>query len=192
MVVGEPGVGLGVGLLLQGVWSRSLPMGGVSPPAAGPAAVVGAALAGTSAGPVFSMGALAVPGAIPLVISLGAALGVAVLGRTLTRLIHRRRSALIRRVEVAAHEGKATTVALLNWSGAWPTAVLGAFLVVVGLAAGAAVQGMVSGTPALDGRWVAYPVLGAGLGQSLSLIRRGRVWWVWTGGCLVLLVWGWV
>ena len=168
-IAGDPASGLAMGLLLQGVWSRALPMGASPLPFVGPAAVVGGVLAALVPGGRWELGpVLSVPDALPLAVALGMSIAIGEAGRPLLSAIYRHRGALRGWAERGALEGRPGPVRIAHLSGMLPTALLGSVLVVAGLLFGGMLLGVSDPRPA-DGRWVALPVLGIGIGQSLSL-----------------------
>jgi mannose/fructose/N-acetylgalactosamine-specific phosphotransferase system component IIC len=186
LVVGEPELGLGTGLLLQLVWMRTLPMGGVSLPLTGPAAVAGGALAGW-AGEGVRMGALALPHAFPLAGVLGTAFVVGEVGRWATRRIRSRRLVLVERALAAAEAGSATGVTRANLRGAVADVALGSVLVMAGLVLGSGVTAVAMRLPEVDPLWVALPLVGLGLGQTISLTGRRRWVVAWSVAALIIL-----
>lgn len=168
-IAGDPQSGLAVGMLLQGVWSRALPMGASPLPFVGPAAVVGGVLAAVAPGGRWELGpALAVPDALPLAVALGVSIAIGETGRPLLSAMYRHRGPLRAVAERGALEGRAGRIRIAHLAGMLPTALLGAVLVVVGLLTGGLLLGVLDVPPA-DGRWVALPVLGIGVGQAMSL-----------------------
>jgi len=127
---------------------------------------------------------LAVPEAVPLAIALWMSIVVGELGRPLLLRIYRHRGGLIATAMTAAEENQVSRVRVAHLLGLVPTGLLGLGLVVVGLAAGTFLLRM---TPTLhaDGRWVALPVLGIGVGQACSLSMKRRAW-IWGAAALVL------
>ena len=132
-----------------------------------------------SLGPV-----LAVPEAIPLAIALWVSIAMGELGRPLLQHIYRRRGALVEMAVAGATEGRASRVRQAHLLGLVPTSVLGVMLVVLGLLLGT-VLFRIAPLTHTDGRWVALPVLGVGIGQACSLSMRRRAW-VWGAAALVI------
>jgi mannose/fructose/N-acetylgalactosamine-specific phosphotransferase system component IIC len=186
LLVGEPALGLGTGLLLQLVWMRSLPMGGASLPLTGPAAVVGGVLAGW-AGEGARMGALALPPAVPLAVALGTAFLVGEGGRWATRRIRRGRLDLVVRAVTEAEGGNVGGVARANLRGAAAEAALGSGLVLAGLVLGAGLLVVGARLPEADPGWVALPLVGLGLGQIISLAGKRRWAVLWFLAALLIL-----
>jgi mannose/fructose/N-acetylgalactosamine-specific phosphotransferase system component IIC len=184
LALGAPGAGLLVGILLQVVWGRELPMGASSLPASGPAALAGGALAGVFRGKgTVAWGALTVPDATYLALILLVALGLGEFGRGMIRGIHRNRNTLFARADAAIERGDAGGLVRANLGGAVPYALVSILLVGIGLLVGSALFPVAAIPPPLDGRWVLLPVLGLGLGRTLSLApARLRSW-----GALALL-----
>ncbi len=191
-VVGQPAAGLAVGVVLQAVWGRSFALGGASFPLVGPAAVAAGAVAGWAArGGATPWGGLALPGAVPLAAALVVAFAVAETGRRAVILLRRRRGGLVRRALAAAEAGSAGGVLAANLTGAVQSAALGAGLAALGLVLGRLLLAGAAGLPAGDGRWVALPVLGVGLGHAVTLVERSRRGWVWFAVLLGLGALGW-
>jgi mannose/fructose/N-acetylgalactosamine-specific phosphotransferase system component IIC len=177
-IAGDAASGLAVGVLLQGVWSRALPLGASPLPFLGPAAVVGGALAACAPGSRVGLSSvLVVPEAVPLAVLLWVSIAVGELGRPLLQRIYRERGALIEMAVTGANEGRASRVRLAHGLGILPTGLLGLALVVAGLVAGAFLFRIVPDVHT-DGRWVALPVLGVGVGQACSLSMKRRAW-IW-------------
>jgi len=191
MVVGDPAAGLAVGVVLQAVWGRAAALGGASFPWVGPAAVVGGALAGLGPGPATRLGVLAVPAAAPLALSLAAAFLVAEVGRPLVMAKRRRRTGLVRRAEACADAGRGGALVALNLGGVAESVLAGAVITGAGLALGWIGLRIVEFLPAADGRWVALPVLAAGVGSSAAQAARGRKAWIWLGAAAGLAAVGW-
>src|SRR5262245_57618860 len=184
-IAGDAASGLAIGVLLQGVWSRALPLGASPLPFIGPAAVVGGALAACAPGPRMDLSpALVVPAAVPLAVLLWVSIAVGELGRPLLQQIYRRRGALVGMALAGAAEGRASRVRRAHVLGVLPTSVLGVSLVAAGLLAGMLLFRIVPDTHA-DGRWVALPVLGVGIGQACSLSMKRRAW-IWGAAAMVL------
>lgn len=192
LVVGEPVAGLALGAVLQAVWGRAFALGGASFPLVGPAAVVGGALAGWSLGPSTRLGALAVPEAAPLAACLGAAFLVAETGRPLIMVMRRHRGGLVRRALAAADAGRGTALVRINLRGVAESALLGAAITALGLAVGWGGLRLAELLPAADGRWVAVPVLAAGLGYSAAHVGRGGKGWTWLAAAMALAAAGWL
>jgi mannose PTS system EIIC component len=183
-MVGDPGAGLALGVLLQGVWSRALPMGASPLPVVGPAAVVGGALAALCPGSRWALGpVLSVPEAFPLALVLALCLALGEGARPFLQGIYRRRG--LGRVERAAEHGDARGLQRAHLLGLLPTAGLGVFLVALGLVLGAGLLRGAGSLPHADGRWVALPVLGVGIGQTTSL-AVGRRAWIWGTAALAV------
>jgi hypothetical protein len=172
--------------LLQGIWSRALPMGASPHPMAGPAAVAAGALAASSLGTRTAWGpALALPDALALALALLTGVLAASGGRPLLSWVQRHRGPVVRDALRAAHEARPTGVVLAHLAGALPSGLLGLGVTGVAMLLGSAA---LSGTTSLevgDGRWVALPVLGLGVGQLVSLTGRARTRG-WTVAMLVL------
>ena len=168
-IAGDPECGLAVGMLLQGVWSRALPMGASPLPFVGPAGVVGGVLAAVVPGGRWELGpVLAVPDALPLAVALGVSIAIGETGRPLLSAIYRHRGILRSMAERGALEGRAGQIRIAHLAGMLPTALLGWVLIAAGLLLGGLLLGVTNAWPA-DGRWVALPVLGIGVGQAMSL-----------------------
>jgi mannose/fructose/N-acetylgalactosamine-specific phosphotransferase system component IIC len=184
-IAGDAASGLAVGVLLQGVWSRSLPLGASPLPFLGPAAVVGGALAACAPGPRVGLSpVLVIPEAVPLAILLWVSIAVGELGRPLLQRIYRRRGALVELAVTGAGEGRASRVRVAHLMGLVPTGLLGMSLVAAGLLVGT--SGLdIAPHVHTDGRWVALPVLGVGVGQACSLSMKRRAW-IWGAAALVL------
>jgi mannose/fructose/N-acetylgalactosamine-specific phosphotransferase system component IIC len=183
--VGDPESGLAIGVLLQGVWARALPLGASPLPFVGPAAVVGGALAALAPGPRLSLGpVLAVPEAVPLAVVLGVSIAVGEAGRPLLSEVYRRRGPLVELALSAARNGRAEGIRIAHLLGMVSTALLGLSLVTAGLLAGGL---LLHHGPAFqaDGRWVALPVLGVGVGQACSLSMKRRAW-IWGAAVMAL------
>ena len=184
-IAGDPASGLAVGVLLQGVWSRSLPLGASPLPFLGPASVVGGALAACAPGPRLALGpVLTVPEAVPLAVALWTSVAVGEVGRPLLLRIYRHRGPLVAKALRAAEENGVSRVRIAHLLGMVPTSLLGVGLVATGLAVGTALLRTAPSHPA-DGRWVALPVLGIGVGQACSLSMKRRAW-IWGAAALVL------
>jgi mannose/fructose/N-acetylgalactosamine-specific phosphotransferase system component IIC len=192
-VVGAPGTGLALGILLQGIWIRDLPVGGRMPPVLGPAAVVGAVLAADGVeGGGSAWGRLVLPPAPILAASIVVAIAVAEVGRRIQTTRARHRVAWVRRAEAAARADQGERFPRFNLLAVAETAGWGMLLVAGGLATGWVVERALSWLPEADGRWVAYPVLGVGLGQSLALLGKSRTAWRWLLGSLVAVLALWI
>lgn len=191
-IVGAPGAGFTVGLLLQLLWGRSLPMGAASIPFMGPAAVAAGAVAGWTAADFWRFsGRLPVPDAASLALCLVIALILGESGRMAVDIIGRRRGAQIRRAEAAAESVNPAGIALANLSGMIPTALLGSGLVVLGLLGGSLGLRLLAEVPRADGRYLALVLFGLGLARTVSLVASRRVGWAWvvvTG--VVMLIFG--
>lgn len=191
LVVGAPGAGFTVGLLLQLLWGRSLPMGTASIPFMGPAAVAAGAVAGWTVRDAWTFtGRLPIPDAASLAVCLVLALVLGESGRLMVDAIGRRRGVPIRRAEAAAAQGHPAGVALANLSGALPTALLGSGLVAAGLIGGAVSLELLAGIPRAEGQWLALVLFGLGLGRTVSLVASRRLGWGWvavTGAVILLL-----
>jgi mannose/fructose/N-acetylgalactosamine-specific phosphotransferase system component IIC len=175
VVMGEPTLGLGVGLTLQLVWGRAYALGGASFPVVGPAAVAAAGVAALSAPRASTWGALRIPDAASLAASLAAAFVAAEVGRALVMWKRRHRAVLVERAVAAAEAGSTRGVVLANWIGVLQSVVLGIVLGTIGLSAGTLGLRLAERAPVADGMWVALPVFGAGLGHTMTLVeRRGR------------------
>jgi mannose/fructose/N-acetylgalactosamine-specific phosphotransferase system component IIC len=175
VVMGEPALGLGVGLTLQLVWGRAYALGGASFPVVGPAAVAAAGVAALAAPRASTWGALRIPDAASLAASLAAAFVAAEVGRALVMWKRRHRAGLVERAVAAAEAGSPRGVVLANWIGVLQSVVLGIVLAALGLSAGAFCLSLAGRAPVADGMWVALPVFGAGLGHTMTLVeRRGR------------------
>jgi len=184
-IAGDAASGLAAGVLLQGVWSRALPLGASPLPFIGPAAVVGGALAAASPGPRVVVGhALAIPEALPLAIALWMSILVGEVGRPLLQQIYRRRGAIVSLAVREAEGGHFSGVRRAHLLGMVPTGGLGVSLVALGLLLGTALFHVVPSFHG-DGRWVALPVLGIGVGQACSLLLKRRAW-IWGAAALVL------
>lgn len=174
-IVGEPMIGLGVGLLLQVVWGRAYALGGASFPVVGPAAVVAAGVAAPAAARATSWGALRVPDVAVLSVALLAAFATAEAGRLLVLWKRRHRRFLLDRALAAAAEGSAAGVVRVNAIGVAQGALMGVVLAAGGLSLGWGLLPFAQRVPAIDGRWVALAVFGVGLGHTATLVeRRGR------------------
>jgi len=184
LLVGEPALGLGVGLLLQLVWMRTLPLGGATLPLSGPAALVAGALAGGSP-EGWRLGMVAFPHAIPLAAILVAAFIVAETGSVLTKRIRRRRHVLVERAVARAEEGDVRGVTRINLQGVWSEMGLGVSLVLAGLLVGWVLLRLGSEFSPTDPRWVVLPLVGLGLGQIVSLGGKRRWLVLW---CLAALL----
>jgi mannose/fructose/N-acetylgalactosamine-specific phosphotransferase system component IIC len=191
LVVGEPAAGLAVGVVLQAVWGRAFALGGASFPLVGPAAVVGGGLAGWSLGPSAPLGTLAVPQAAPLAACLAAAFLVAETGRPAVMAMRRRRGGLVRRAVAEAEAGRGGALVRTNLRGVGESALLGAAITGAGLAVGWLGLVLADLLPAADGRWVAVPVLAAGLGYSVTQVARGGKGWIWLAATVGLAAVGW-
>lgn len=191
LAVGAPGTGLAVGILLQGLWARALPLGGTPLPAAGIGTLVAGALAAGTADAAFSVGPLALPQAPVLAVSLAVGMLVAEAGRAGNRLLARHHAGLARKGEAAAERGDAAALSRLNALGILESAGAGVLLTAGGLALGSGLLQIVPRDPGLSGLWVGMPVLGIGLGQALSMIPR-RAARMWAGAAVVLTAAGWV
>ncbi len=192
LLVGEPGAGLATGVVLQAVWGRSFALGAASFPLVGPATVAAAALAAWAARTVGEpWGAVTIPEAGPLAVSLLVAFALAEIGRRIVLALRRRRGRLMRVALMAARTGRGDTLVRLNLRGVGEGALLGAALVSTGLGIGWPLATFASDLPSVDGRWVALPVLGAGLGLSLSLVLRGRSGWWWWAALAGAAALGW-
>ena len=192
LVVGQPLVGLAVGIVLQAVWGRAFALGAATFPLVGPATVAAAALCGWAARDgATALGAVAVPDAAPLAVALVVAFILAEIGRRLVPRIRRRRSRLMRLAALAARSGRGDALVLINLRGVAQAAWLGAGLTAAGLLAGWPAAAGAAALPSADGRWVALPVLGAGLGLSVTLVQRGRRAWLWWGTVLGAALLGW-
>jgi mannose/fructose/N-acetylgalactosamine-specific phosphotransferase system component IIC len=179
LVAGDPTTGLAVGLVLQGVWSRSLPLGSSPLPGTGPASV-------TAGGGRTAMGpALTLPGAAPLAVALLLGVALATILRPVLAAMNRRRARVHRIAYAAAATGRPGGVVAANLLGALPSGFLGMLSVATGLGAGGALLILVHGHDFGDGRWVAIPVLAVGLGQMASLAGGRRVW-AWVGAVLLV------
>jgi mannose/fructose/N-acetylgalactosamine-specific phosphotransferase system component IIC len=184
-VAGDAASGLAIGVLLQGVWSRALPLGASPLPLLGPAAVVGGALAAVAPGPRVELGpALSIPGAVPLAIVLWMSIAVGESGRPLLQQIYRRRATIVEMALAAAGEGRADRLRIAHLLGVLPTGGLGVSLVAAGLVLGSILLRVGPNVHA-DGRWVALPVLGVGVGQACSLSMKRRAW-IWGAAALLL------
>jgi mannose/fructose/N-acetylgalactosamine-specific phosphotransferase system component IIC len=184
-IVGDAASGLAVGVLLQGVWSRALPLGASPLPFLGPASVVGGALAACAPGPRLGLGpVLAVPEAVPLAIALWVSILVGELGRPLLLRIYRHRGPLIAKAVRAAEANSVSRMRVAHLLGLVPTGLLGLGLCAAGLAVGILLLPMAPSVHG-DGRWVALPVLGIGVGQACSLAMKRRAW-IWGAAALVL------
>jgi mannose/fructose/N-acetylgalactosamine-specific phosphotransferase system component IIC len=184
-IAGDATSGLAVGVLLQGVWSRALPLGASPLPFLGPASVVGGALAAWAPGPRLGLGpVLAVPEALPLAVVLGVSIAVGELGRPLLLRIYRHRGSLIAMAVKAAEENRVSRVRAAHVLGLVPTGFLGVGLVGLGLVVGTLLLRIGPGAHG-DGRWVALSVLGIGVGQACSLSMKRRAW-IWGAAALVL------
>lgn len=174
-VMGEPALGLGIGLTLQLVWGRAYALGGASFPVVGPAAVAAAGVAALAAPRASAWGALRIPDAASLAAVLLAAFVAAEAGRALVMWKRRHRAGLAERAVVAAEAGSPGGVVRANVTGVLQSVLLGIVLAALGLSAGILGLGMAERAPVADGRWVALPVFGAGLGHTMTLVeRRGR------------------
>ena len=180
VVVGQPAAGLAVGVILQVIWGRSFAMGGASFPVVGPGAVVAGALAGwASQRAAWPVGALSVPDAASLAVALGAGWGIAEWGRRRVQALRRARDPLVRRAIGAAEAADGNALVRINLLGVVQGAGLGAALTAAGLVLGGAGLLLARGAPVADGRWVGLAVLGAGLGDSVLLLRwKGRSAWL--------------
>ena len=184
-IAGDAASGLAIGVLLQGVWSRSLPLGASPLPFLGPAAVVGGALAAVATGPRVHLGpAITLPGALPLAIALWMSIAVGESGRPLLQQIYRHRGTIVDIALGAARDGRADRLRIAHLLGIVPTAFLGMGLVTAGLLVGSILLRFGPNVHA-DGRWVALPVLGVGVGQACSLSMKRRAW-IWGAAALVL------
>ena len=177
-IAGDPQSGLGMGVLLQCVWSRALPMGASPLPFVGPAALVGGVLAALVPGGRWEIGpVLTVPDALPLAAALGVSIAVGEAGRPLLSAVYRHRGVLRSWVERGALDARLGQIRIAHLAGMLPTALLGTVLVVAGLLTGGLLLAFLNSPPA-DGRWVALPVLGVGIGQALSLsVFRFPAFW---------------
>ena len=185
-VAGEPGTGLAVGIVMQGTWGRSLPLGLNPLPMVGPAAVVAGTLAASAPGPRFPLGpVLAVPGAMPLAVALLLGIATASVGKLLVSRIQRGREDVLNAALAAAEEGRASGIMVANLRGMIPTATLGMIAVPAGVALGLLLFRLLGDTSGGHGGWVALPVLGVGIGQTASL-AGGRRAWIWAAAALVL------
>ncbi len=174
-VMGEPMLGLGVGLTLQLVWGRAYALGGASFPVVGPATVAAAGVATLSAPRASTWGVLRIPDAASLAAALAAAFVAAEAGRALVMWKRRHRAGLVERAVAAAEAGSPGGVVLANWTGVLQSVLLGMVLAALGLSAGLLGLNLAERAPVADGRWVALPVFGAGLGHTMTLVeRRGR------------------
>jgi hypothetical protein len=195
LLIGEPGIGLGIGLLLQVVWIRDLPMGGRAMPAGGPAAVVGVVLARGAVGlqePV-TLGHLAFPHLPQLAGVLAVAILVGEGGRHLMGSRVRSRIAWVVRTEGTLQDGRDPGWGRLTARGMGEAALTGAWLTMAGLLLGLLMLAMLAVLPGPghgDPRWVVYPVLGLGLGMALSLSGK-RIGALCLGAMLVAVVLGW-
>lgn len=186
-IVGSPALGLGVGLLLQLLSMRALPLGGTVIPVSGPAAVVAGALA---AGAPISLrsGDYAFPDAVVLAFLLLLALGLEEIGRRWVRRVRERRALRIRRAEEMIRNDELTRLPALNARGLVPEGIAGLTLTAGGLAVGAGLLGWSESLPAADPRWVVAPVLGVGLARAILLVggaaRRPLGLWIvaWVRG----------
>ena len=128
--------------------------------------------------------ALAIPEALPLAIALWMSIAIGELGRPLLQQIYRRRNPIVNMAVREAEKGRERGVRAAHVLGMVPTGVLGVSLVALGLLAGTALF-RVAPTFHGDGRWVALPVLGLGVGQACSLSMKRRAW-IWGAAALVL------
>jgi len=168
-IVGNPALGLGVGLLLQLLSMRALPLGGTVIPVSGPAAVVAGALA---AGAPVSLrsGDYAFPGAVALAFLLLLALGLEELGRRWVRRVRERRVLRIRRAEELIRNDELSRLPALNARGVVEEGIAGLALTAGGLVLGAGLLAWSESLPAADARWVVAPVLGVGLARAILLV----------------------
>jgi mannose/fructose/N-acetylgalactosamine-specific phosphotransferase system component IIC len=186
LVAGDPTTGLAVGLVLQGVWSRSLPLGSSPLPGVGPASVAAGAVAASAGGGRTALGpALTVPEAAPLAVALLLGVVLATILRPLLAAKNRRRAFIHRMAHAAAERGRPQGVVAANLLGALPSGLLGLVTVALGVGAGGIVLILIGDRASGDGRWVAIPVLAVGLGQMASLAGGKRVW-AWVGAVLLV------
>ncbi len=191
LVVGAPGAGFTIGLLLQLLWGRSLPMGTASIPFMGPASVAAGAVAGWTVADAWSFtGRLPIPDAASLALCLAIALALGESGRLAVDAIGRRRGAAIRRAETAATKNHTAGIALANLSGVVPTALLGSGLVAAGLIIGSIGLRLLAGVPRAEGHWLALILFGLGLGRTVSLVASRRLGWGWVAvtGVVILIL----
>lgn len=185
LAAGDGPAGLAVGILLQGVWARSLPMGGASIPWTGPAALVAGALACGRGEHDLTGTLLQVPDAVTLAVVMGTALLLGEVGRrVIRRLGHRRRPWVVAASE-AAGRGDPAGVVRANRLGIAQTAVASVALAAGGLILGHLLLLVLDPIPPLDGRWPAMLLLGLGLGQTASLVPQRRLGWIWLATVLV-------
>ena len=186
VAAGDPATGLAVGLVLQGVWSRALPMGASPLPGVGPASVAAGALAASAGGGRTALApALTVPEAAPLAVALLVGVVLASILRPALSAMNRRRGFVHRTAHASAAEGRPGGVVAANLFGALPSGLLGMITVALGVGAGSVLLAATRGLSSGDGRWVAIPVLGVGLGQTASLAGGKRVW-AWIGAVLLV------
>jgi PTS system mannose-specific IIC component len=192
LLVGAPGLGLGIGLLLQLVWIRDLPMGGRAMPAAGPAAVVGVWFASAAAAyqkPV-ALGHLVLPQVPYLVLVLFLAILVGEAGRRIMGRRVRSRADWVAQAEQALDDGHDPGWRRLTVRGIGEAALVGVGLTLGGLLLAACILLVLPELNGGDPRWAAYPVLGLGLGMALSLAGK-RTGALGLGAILVAMVVAW-
>jgi mannose/fructose/N-acetylgalactosamine-specific phosphotransferase system component IIC len=171
-IAGDAGAGLGVGLLLQVLSMRALPLGGVVVPVLGPAAVVAGSLA-ASRPSVHVSGTYAVPEAAPLALLLLLALLLGEIGRRATIRLRERRGERVRRAEACVASDELTRIRALNAIGVGEEAVLGLLLTAGGLLAGSGLLEGADRLPGADPMWLVAAVLGVGLVRTGLLLRSG-------------------
>jgi len=191
LVVGAPGAGFTVGLLLQLLWGRSLPMGVASIPFMGPASVAAGAVAGWTVTDAWTFtGRLPIPDAASLALCLVLALVLGESGRLAVDALGRRRGGAIRRADAAAAKSHPAGIVRANLSGVVPTALLGSALVAAGLIVGRVGLGLLAEVPRADGHWLALVLFALGLGRTISLVASRRMGWGWVAltGVVILFL----
>lgn len=174
LIVGQPALGLGVGILLQVVWGGVLPLGGTTFPFSGPASAAAGALAGWTANGAPDAWPIAFPSAWDLGAVLGAALLAGEAGGRAVVFLRRRRSLAMGAVDAAAGRGAAAALFRLNARGAGEDALLGVVIAALGVLLGRLLLLGAEARPALDGAWVALAVAGFGVGGSLRALGASR------------------
>jgi len=185
LAAGDGPAGLAVGILLQGIWARSLPMGGASIPWTGPAALVAGALACGRGEHDLTGSLLQVPDAVTLAVVIGTALLLGEVGRRVIRRLGHGRHPWVLAAEAAAERGDGTAIVRINRRGILQTATASLLLAAVGLVLGRALLVLLDPIPPLDGRWPAMLLLGLGIGQTASLVPRRRLGWIWLGAVIL-------
>jgi len=179
LAAGDGPAGLAVGILLQGIWARSLPMGGASIPWTGPAALVAGVLACGRGEHDLTGSLLQVPDAVTLAVVIGVALLLGEVGRRLIRRLGHRRHHWVLAAEAAAERGDPAGIVRINRLGIVQTAIASIGLAAAGLVLGRVLLVLLDPIPPLDGRWPAMLLLGLGIGQTASLVPRRRLGWIW-------------